>query len=448
MMDPIFPVSELSPYHQKWTIKARVTSKSQTRTFRKGSGDGKVFSVDLLDAEGGEVRASFFNEAADMYSSVLEVGKVFRLSGGNVKIANRQYNATNNSYELSFDRNARIEADSDDTAIATIRYNFVDLRTLQSKNLPCNVDLCAVVKSYRESTSLTSKAGAELTKRDLVICDDTGNSLVLTLWGEEAKRKDSEFDGHPVVAVKGVRVSDFNERSASINNGSLVALNPSNLPEAERLKKWWAQGGSSAELHSLTTSRGGAGGLGRNAKEMSLSEVRQASTMMGSVPEFYSTVARLRMVQTSKKGEKAQLYYTACGEKKENGLPCNRKVGDDGVCQVCNKQVQTAVRLMTRCQFTDATDALWLGTFDNGAQSVLGCTGEELQKKERDGGKLETLLQPRYYAAPFRLTIRAKMETFNNENRPDCRVVDARPIPLPEHGRMMLKEVMTMVQAN
>jgi len=224
-------------------------------------------------------------------------------------------------------------------------------------------------------------------------------------------------------------------------------MNPSELPEFDRLKKWWKEGGSATELHSLTASRGG-GGLTRNAKELSLAEVRQASAMVGSQPEFYNAVARLRLVQTRKQGEKVQIYYNACTEKRDNGLTCNRKVPDDGHCAVCNKQVGTAVRFITRCQFTDGTDSLWLGTFDNAAQGLFGCTGEEIQKKEQDGQKLETILQPRYYTAPFRLSMRAKMESFGNESRPDCKVLDARPVSLPEHGRQMLKEISAMVQAH
>ena len=40
---------------------------------RNGS-DGQVFHVELLDAEGGEIRASFFNEAAEKFYDLMEVG--------------------------------------------------------------------------------------------------------------------------------------------------------------------------------------------------------------------------------------------------------------------------------------------------------------------------------------------------------------------------------------
>jgi replication factor A1 len=57
------PIGELSAYQTKWVIKARVTNKAPMRTWSKNGNEGKVFHVELLDAEGGEIRASFFNQA-------------------------------------------------------------------------------------------------------------------------------------------------------------------------------------------------------------------------------------------------------------------------------------------------------------------------------------------------------------------------------------------------
>eukprot|EP00913_Durusdinium_trenchii_P009338 g8776.t1 len=105
-----FPIRELSTYQgAKWTIKGRVTMRAPMRGFKKrdGNGDGKVFHVELLDAEGGEIRASFFNEAAEKFFDLMEVGKCFKLSRGSVRIANRQYNTCKHRYELVFDKMAQ-----------------------------------------------------------------------------------------------------------------------------------------------------------------------------------------------------------------------------------------------------------------------------------------------------------------------------------------------------
>jgi len=38
--------------------------------------------------------------------------------------------------------------------------------------------------------------------------------------------------------------------------------------------------------------------------------------------------------------------------------------------------------------------------------------------------------------------VRAKCETYNGESRTNVSCIDARPVPLGQHGRAMLKEVL------
>ncbi len=45
----IFPISSLSPYQSKWTIRVRVASKPFIRTWSNSRGEGRIFSVDLVD---------------------------------------------------------------------------------------------------------------------------------------------------------------------------------------------------------------------------------------------------------------------------------------------------------------------------------------------------------------------------------------------------------------
>merc|ERR1719502_1039370 len=132
------PISELSAYQSKWVIKARVTNKAQLRTFKKGNGEGKVFSVDLLDAAGGEIRASFFNDAAAKFINTIEVKKCYKFSKGSAKIANKQFNNTNHRYELTFENSAVIEAVADDAEIGELSsFKFVDIGAVAQKQTPC-----------------------------------------------------------------------------------------------------------------------------------------------------------------------------------------------------------------------------------------------------------------------------------------------------------------------
>ncbi len=70
--DTTVPIRDITPYNSKCTIKARVTNKSVVRTWSNSRGDGKLFSVDLLD-ESGEIRATGFNNAVDQFYELLKV---------------------------------------------------------------------------------------------------------------------------------------------------------------------------------------------------------------------------------------------------------------------------------------------------------------------------------------------------------------------------------------
>jgi replication factor A1 len=107
-MGPIFPIEGLSPYQNKWTIKARVTQKTDIKHWSNQRGEGKLFAVTLMD-ETGEIRATGFNDQVDAFYNVLEEGKVFFISRARINIAKKQFSSVNNEYEITFESGTEIE---------------------------------------------------------------------------------------------------------------------------------------------------------------------------------------------------------------------------------------------------------------------------------------------------------------------------------------------------
>jgi replication factor A1 len=123
------PIASLNPYNNRWTIKARwvllharlpcsstrrpaccsITSKSDIKTWNKPTGSGKLFSIDLLDEEGTEIRATFFKEAVDKWEPMLQPNGVYYFSGGKMKLANKNFTSVKNDYEITFDDKSVIE---------------------------------------------------------------------------------------------------------------------------------------------------------------------------------------------------------------------------------------------------------------------------------------------------------------------------------------------------
>jgi len=450
----ILPISEISSYHTKWTIKARVTAKGNTRTFSKGSNTGKVFSVDLLDKENGEIRASFFNDAVDKFDKLIEIGKCYVFSRGSVKIANRQYNPCNHRYEITFDRDGIVAPSGDDADIKAFQFKFVDMRTLQGKPLPAKVDICGIVSAFKPAYSFTSKDGKDLVKREITITDDTATSVDVTLWGDRAKTEDAKFDSKPILAIKGVLVKEWNGgRSGSLLQDGALIFQPDG-PEAKRIQKWWADGGSSQNIEALSVSGGGGSGARRDAKDATLGDLRKVVESIPEKPEVYSVVTRLSTVQTRKQGEIQPLTYMACTLPREGtALLCNRRVDESGYCSGCAQHGNPVPRLNIRCRFVDFADSAWLTTFHEAAEKVVGMTADQVRSLEADSPpsagddrKIDESLKSRYYMSqPLQITIRAKSDSYNGEVRTNISCVDARPVPRREHGRKLLGEIHTML---
>lgn len=104
----IYPIEGLSPYTNAWTIKARVTQKTDIKTWSNQRGEGKLFSVTFMD-ESGEIRATGFNAVVDALYDKLEEGKVYLVSKARVNLAKKKFNHVANEYELNLEKNTEVE---------------------------------------------------------------------------------------------------------------------------------------------------------------------------------------------------------------------------------------------------------------------------------------------------------------------------------------------------
>jgi replication factor A1 len=73
-----------------------------------------------------------------------------------------------------------------------------------------------VVHHVSDVTEIKTKFGKQTSKRDLTLADKTGYSCTLTLWGKQAEN----WQGldNPVIATKGLRLSDFGGALLSLRN--------------------------------------------------------------------------------------------------------------------------------------------------------------------------------------------------------------------------------------
>lgn len=316
------PIDSLSPYQNKWVIKARVTSKSIIRTWSNAKGEGKLFSFDLCD-ETGEIRATAFREQVDKFYDMLEVDKVYFISKCQLKAANKTYSKLRNDYEMTLSNETVIQECTDVTQIPGIKYNFVPISDIGAMEAGSFVDVIAVCKESGDLVNLTSKAGRDLTKREVTLIDKSNTAITLTLWGEEAKN----FNGseQPVMIVKGAKVGEFGGgKTLGTASGSSLKMNP-DIDEGHILRGWFDNEGPTGEVKQLSSRTQG----NFNSEWMNFHEAKLKNLGTGDKPDYFQVKGFIHNVRSS------NAFYKACPN-----TDCNKKVVDQENgsfrCDKCN----------------------------------------------------------------------------------------------------------------
>lgn len=235
----IHPINSLNPYNRRWTIKGRVTYKSELKTWNNARGSGQLFTFNLLDKQNGEIKITCFSEAADQFYELIESGRVYLVSKGQLKPAQKKFSTLKNPYEITLDKNSEVTPSNEDDDIPSINFDFIEISAIKDLTDE-GVDVIGILFDYSPLTSFTTKAGKEMDKRVLTIVDTTNNKIELTLFGDTATTLQlPEVNNYPVIACKGVKVSNYSNKSLSSNYGNTTIMLDPDVREAVKLRSWF-----------------------------------------------------------------------------------------------------------------------------------------------------------------------------------------------------------------
>lgn len=135
-----------------------------------------MFKVEMTDEDGTQIQATMFNEAAKKFFDKFELGKVYYISKGTLRVANKQFKTVPNDYEMTLNENSLVdEASNEEAFIPETKFNFVPIDELSPYvNGRELVDIIGVVQSVSPTMSIQRKSNNEMIpKRDITIADET-----------------------------------------------------------------------------------------------------------------------------------------------------------------------------------------------------------------------------------------------------------------------------------
>jgi replication factor A1 len=370
---PITSISQLNMYQNRWTIKARVVSKSDIRTWSNAKGEGSLFSIELLDSSDMDIRCTLFKEAVDKFYNYLNVGSIYTIAGGRLKVANLQYNTCKSQYEMTLDQNSEIHLQDDTGDIQEQSFELTKISQLEQVEQGKNVDVIGILQDVGDvQTLLSKKSGQELTKCDVTIVDETGTQIRLTLWGSTAMKAKTELQVEKVCAFRRARISDYGGKSLS---GNGFFLEP-NIPETVALQQWWAssQGGKNITVKSLSSAGGGGGKMDSFQDRKTIGDIKNLNLGYNNEKgDYLSFKAHISFLKKDKDGG---AWYTACPNKEEpcrNRCKVTQTTDGNWQCDRCHGTYPTCShKWIFSGTLADDTSTTWVSFFDEHATQLFG----------------------------------------------------------------------------
>jgi replication factor A1 len=428
------PISELNPYLNRWCIQVRITNKTE-KSYTNAKGDGKLFSVDMQD-DSGELRGTGFNEECDRIGGNMEIGKCYKIRGGRLKQANKKFSHIQNDYELTFGRETQLEEVADDSSIAKVRYDFVDFANLEAMPKEnAYVDVCAVVVAVNEVTTIMTKKGKNLDKKEIEIMDKSKIAVRCTLWGKQANDWDKPVGA--TIAIKGAQLSDFNGCSMSIGMSSTFTVDP-DIDEAHDLRAWYESEGKDADRIKI---QGGGGGSGRVDRRIMMHQLKDENIGMSSDPGKQDWFV-VRGTVTFCPNQDGNFIYNACPSDN-----CQKKVIEEGDrqwhCAKCNQTFGNFEhRMIPRFSVQDATGQAWISVFNDVAQQIFGATSAEMgelkdsHQEDAFNAKVAGALWKQYI-----FKCRAKNEVYNDEARVRVTGVSVTAVDPVQESKYLIEQI-------
>jgi len=334
------------------------------------------------------------------------------------------------------------------------RPQFKKIGTLGSMPVGVNtvVDVLAVVHSVSALASITKKDGSSTEKRSLMVRDDSGFTVELTLWSPMATREGEQLDQmlirgeHPTVAISAARLSEFGgNRTLGTVTSTHLKINPDSR-EAQALRAWYEQGGAAAPSNMLgggPAGAGGSGGAGRTDRFVSFQQIKDETVHGVSAPFYVCVRAYLTHL---KPNAETGVLYPACPRPMDTGRACQKKLRQENDQWHCERhQGQPVDRpdwryLISAAAVDWSGPTLWLSAFGEVGEKLFGMDGNRLRDlfAGSDFAQYEKVVN----AVPqslFNIKLKCSTETYQDQQRVKHTIMALNKVSFAEESRKLIE---------
>ncbi|XP_059066733.1 replication protein A 70 kDa DNA-binding subunit A-like [Cryptomeria japonica] len=404
--------------------------------------NGQVFSFDIVDEEGCEVRITCFDEIAELHYHRVEKGAWYVVFKDSVKDASTVYNKLNNHLEIILTETSVLKRCASDVAETEKKLQFNPINKVLTTSNNTLVDVIGVVVNFEEILVIRRKDGSTVKKRIVKINDMSTFTIDVNLWRPPSEQLGNDLKNmhasgtFVILAIQNERVGYFNGKFINISASMTFEINPFIL-EANPLRL------RGPILPCIDPHSSGVHHSDSEYQRMTIASILQRLSVM---PETLETTIKVVLGFI----KEDQFYYTTC-PLQFNGKECKKKcskLGDNlWLCPRCQTQIpECNYKYLLQMKLQDQTSSLWANAFDEVGTQLLALSAKELYMLQYDLTieKTPRSILNKVMFTHYNFTVLVSTYTYNSERRLKVTINKVQRLDFEVECNYLLAEISRM----
>jgi len=424
------PIAQLSFLSENWTIKARVVHKSALKELQTKTGRlTRMFAIDLLDKDGGEIEAIFFGESCTKHFSRVREKGVYYFSGGVIKKSTLQSSPFKTDIQIIFETHSEIKEVYDDNSIPMDIFRFHTISQIQAKESGEIVDIVGIIYQSSNPNEISARNGDKVFRKNLTLYDASLQVIDITLWGQSCK---VNFEKDKMIIFKNLKVGQYLGKKCLVSISRTVVITkdfPMHVKEVREIAQLLEEKSARQEVEKKN-----------NQRHLLLDLINMQTNLRKSERHYFEVTASIIHIQSD---SLSTFYYLSC--PRDN---CLKKVVDISVdcwkCLNCQEITRTPKpRYTLNMMISDFSGSLWVNAFDSIGESILGYPAshlKQLRESEREDDKQELMrIMKNPTSKEFNMRLMMKHEEYKGKEEWKSSILKISPLVYQDEAKKALQ---------